>query len=231
MTMNNYRYILLGLFLLFNWGVTPLSAAEGDQPLALNASLADNKYLQENARLLKLAEDNYAQGKYDDAIKYAQEAIKFAQLSDDYVNATDAVAEAQARINWAKSVGAPKRYTQIYEQAEAAFEEAQTAYDSEDWAKAKSAAQRVIAILAEIPDTPVFAAQYRVKNWVPLKDCLWNIAAKPEIYEDPFQWRRIYNANKSKLPNPDNPDLVLPGTLLDIPSIKGEFRTGVLEGD
>jgi nucleoid-associated protein YgaU len=231
MTMNKYYYILLGLFLLFNVGIIPLSATEGDQPLALNASLTDNKYLQENARLIKLADTHYAEGKYDDAIKYAQEAMKFAQLSDDYVNASDAVAAAQIRIDWAKSVGAPKRHAEIYERAEAAFDEAQSAYAGEDWGKAKSAAERVIAILAEIPDTPVFAAQYRVKNWVPLKDCLWNIAAKPEIYDDPFQWRHIYNANKSKLPKSDNPNLLLPGTLLDIPSIKGEFRAGVLEGD
>jgi nucleoid-associated protein YgaU len=230
MTMNKCYFILLGLVLLFSRGIT-LSAAEGDQPLAINVSLADNKYLQENARLIKLAEDSYAQGKYDDAIKFAKEAIKFAQLSDDFVNATDAVAAAQARIDWAKSVGAPKRHAEIYEKAEAAFEEAQTAYTSENWGAANSAAQRVIAILAEIPDSPVFAAQYRVKNWVPLKDCLWNIAAKPEVYDDPFQWRHIYNANKSKLPDPNNPDLVLAGTLLDIPSIKGEFRAGILEGD
>jgi tetratricopeptide (TPR) repeat protein len=228
--MNKYRYILVGLFLLFSQVVT-LSAAEGDPSLAINASHTDNKYLQENARLIKLAEDSYVQGKYDDAIKFAQEAMKFAQLSDDYVNATDAVAAAQIRIDWAKSVGAPKRHAEIYEKAAAAFDEAQTAYADEDWNKAKSAAERVIAILAEIPDTPVFAAQYRVKNWVPMKDCLWNIAAKPEIYDDPFQWRHIYNANKSKLPKSDNPDLVLPGTLLDIPSIKGEFRAGILEGD
>jgi nucleoid-associated protein YgaU len=228
MKMNKYCYILLVLFLM---GITSLSAVEGDQPLALNASHSDNKYLQENARLIKLADESYAQGKYDDAIKYAQEAIKFAQLSDDYVNATDTVASAQIRIDWAKSVGAPKRHAEIYERAEAAFAEAKDAYSSEDWGKAKSAAERVIAILAELPDTPVFAAQYRVKNWVPMRDCLWNIAAKPEIYDDPFQWRHIYNANKSKFPKSDNPDLLLPGTLLDIPSIKGEFRAGILEGD
>ena len=229
--MNKYNYILLGLLLFFNLGIIPLSAAEGDQLLVLNASHTDNKYLQENAKLIKLAEDSYAQGKYDDAINYAQEAVKFAQLSDDYVNATDAVAAAQIRIDWAKSVGAPKRHAEIFERATAAFDEAHSAYATEDWGKAKSAAERVIAILSELPDTPVFAAQYRVKNWIPLKDCLWNIAAKPEIYDDPFQWRHIYNANKSKLPKPNNPDLVLPGTLLDIPSIKGEYRAGVLEGD
>jgi nucleoid-associated protein YgaU len=29
----------------------------------------------------------------------------------------------------------------------------------------------------------------------------------PFIYNDPWQWRLIYEANKSQLPQPDNPDI------------------------
>jgi hypothetical protein len=40
-----------------------------------------------------------------------------------------------------------------------------------------------------------------------------------KFYRDEMQWRRIYNFrnNKSLLPNPDNPDLILPGIRLQIP--------------
>jgi nucleoid-associated protein YgaU len=229
--MNKFKYILLGIFLL-NQGIMQLSAAEGDPPEP-GASLADNQYLIENARLLKLAGDNYTQGKYDDAINYAQESIKYALLSDEYVSAMDAIEAAQARMDWAKTTGVQRRYAQIYEQAEAAFAETLDAQSREVWGEAKEAALRVISILSELPDTPtpVLAAQYRVRNWNPRRDCLWNIAARPEVYGDPFQWRRIYNANKSKLPNPDNPNLILSGTVLDIPSIRGEVRSGILESD
>jgi hypothetical protein len=236
--MNKFKYILLGIFLL-NQGIMQLSAAEGDlpEPGALppepGASLADNQYLIENARLLKLAGDNYTQGKYDDAINYAQESIKYALLSDEYVSAMDAIEAAQARMDWAKTTGVQRRYAEIYEQAEVAFAEAQDAQSREVWGETKEAALRVISILSELPDTPVpvLAAQYRVRNWNPLRDCLWNIAARPEVYGDPFQWRHIYNANKNKLPNPNNPNLILSGTVLDIPSIKGEVRSGVLESE
>jgi nucleoid-associated protein YgaU len=34
-------------------------------------------------------------------------------------------------------------------------------------------------------------------------DCLWNIAKKDYIYNDPFQWPRIYEANKDKIKDPD----------------------------
>ncbi|MCK4772920.1 MAG: LysM peptidoglycan-binding domain-containing protein [Candidatus Latescibacteria bacterium] len=34
-------------------------------------------------------------------------------------------------------------------------------------------------------------------------DCLWNIAKKDFIYNDPFKWPRIYEANKDKIKDPD----------------------------
>lgn len=69
-------------------------------------------------------------------------------------------------------------------------------------------------------------ATYTVRTWASSRDCFWVIAAYPWVYGDPEKWRLLYNANKSKLPKPDNPDLLLPGTVLDIPSIRGETRQG-----
>jgi nucleoid-associated protein YgaU len=69
-------------------------------------------------------------------------------------------------------------------------------------------------------------ATYTVRPWAVSKDCFWNIAGFPWVYGDPHQWRLLYNANKSKLPDPNNPDSLEPGTVLDIPSIKGELRQG-----
>ncbi len=34
-------------------------------------------------------------------------------------------------------------------------------------------------------------------------DCLWNIAKKDYIYNDPFKWPQIYEANKDKIKDPD----------------------------
>ena len=70
-------------------------------------------------------------------------------------------------------------------------------------------------------------AQYTVRPWEAVKDCLWNIASRPWVYNDAQQWRRLYDANKSKMPEPDNPDLIKPGMVLDIPSIRGEVRQGM----
>ena len=229
-------FVALALILLFSTGIV-LHAAEGDiQERGYVNLLLNNPYLLENARLLALAEAAYAEGKYDDAIRFATEAILYAERSDAYVSsqalskeANDIITQAEARLAWARNIGAPRRFAEIYGSAEAAYAEALDARSREDWSQAKTSALRVLALLETLPGERVLPAQYRVKTWVRWKDCLWNIAAKPEIYGNPWMWRHIYNANRDKLPQPNNPDLIHPGMVLTIPSIRGEVRAGILE--
>jgi nucleoid-associated protein YgaU len=70
-------------------------------------------------------------------------------------------------------------------------------------------------------------AQYTVRSWSVYRDCFWNIAGRPWVYGDSRKWRILYDANRTKLPEPGNPDLILPGMILDIPSIQGETRRGM----
>ncbi|MDR0569122.1 MAG: hypothetical protein LBG87_07955 [Spirochaetaceae bacterium] len=72
-----------------------------------------------------------------------------------------------------------------------------------------------------------FASQYRVQVWEASSDCLWNIAGKPWVYGNPNKWMELYRANIAKLPNPQNPHLIPPNLVLDIPSISGEARQGL----
>ncbi len=58
---------------------------------------------------------------------------------------------------------------------------------------------------------------YTVGTWAEDKDCLWNISGKMEIYGDPFQWPKIWQANTDKV---RNPDIIFPGQVLMIP-VKG----------
>jgi hypothetical protein len=75
-------------------------------------------------------------------------------------------------------------------------------------------------------------AQYTVRLWKETGDCFTAISAMPFIYGDSKQWRALYEANKHKLPRPNNPNLIYPGTVLDIPSLKGEERSGMwVHGD
>jgi nucleoid-associated protein YgaU len=67
---------------------------------------------------------------------------------------------------------------------------------------------------------------YTVRTWNVERDCFWTIASYPFVYGDSYQWRRLYEANKSKLVDPENPNRLEKGTVLSIPSIRGESREG-----
>ena len=63
-----------------------------------------------------------------------------------------------------------------------------------------------------VPPTPPNTT-YTVGTWAKDRDCLWNIAKKPEIYNDPFAWPKIWRANMDKI---HNPDVIRPGWQLSI---------------
>jgi len=69
--------------------------------------------------------------------------------------------------------------------------------------------------------------QYTVRPWSSTGDSLSAIAGYPWVYGDPEQWRRLYEANRSAMPDPNNPHLIIPGMILQIPSIRGETRQGM----
>ncbi|MDR1301230.1 MAG: LysM peptidoglycan-binding domain-containing protein [Treponema sp.] len=52
-------------------------------------------------------------------------------------------------------------------------------------------------------------------------DTYWTIANR--LYGDSHQWKYVYEANKKKMRHPDNPNLIFPGMVLDIPDIPRDF--------
>jgi nucleoid-associated protein YgaU len=83
-------------------------------------------------------------------------------------------------------------------------------------------------VKANLPDKPM---AYTVREIPGRRDCLWRIAEYQEIYGDPYQWPKLYRANKSGIDagyeryvrNVEAPkysraqDLIFPGQVLDIP--------------
>jgi nucleoid-associated protein YgaU len=223
------------------------------------ASLRNNRYYMESLRLTDLAQESYEFGDYDGSTRYAEEALRYAQLSDEYValqlkikEADDAIATAKSRIDWAAQTGAAQKNPEEYGAAEEAYGEATACREEEAWDDAIAAAARVVDLLAYIdgsapavaktpvPATPppaspearaLLPARYTVRPWAVSKDCFWNIAGRPWVYGDPYKWRLLYNANKAKLPDPNNPDLIEPDMVLDIPSVQGESREGAWDAD
>ncbi|MCB1165162.1 MAG: LysM peptidoglycan-binding domain-containing protein [Leptospiraceae bacterium] len=58
---------------------------------------------------------------------------------------------------------------------------------------------------------------YKVQNRRPA-DTLWRISGLRQNYGNPFLWKRIYEANKDKI---KNPNLIFPGQVFDIPPKTG----------
>ena len=238
--MNRFFVAVTIVVLLFG----PLAqavAAAGDENVP--ASIRNNKYFVESVRLTKLAQQAFDEGEYDASTQYSEEAVRYAYLSDEFVRlqlkikeADDAIASARKRLDYAASVNAASRYPAEYSLSQTAYNDARAFRAAEKWDDAIAAANRVLSLLAHIGGetyTPAatgsaqLPAQYTVRLWSAFKDCLWNIAGRPWVYNDPYQWKRLYDANKSKMPKPNDPDLIEPGMVLDIPSIRGETRQGM----
>ncbi|MFP3040982.1 LysM peptidoglycan-binding domain-containing protein [Treponema primitia] len=247
------KRIVLFSLILFAWGFSTVFSQQ------VPADVRNNRYYLESVRLTQLAQESYSYGDFDVSANYADEALRYAQLSDEYValqlkikETDDAITAAKNRIAWAVSVDAPRAYPEEYGKSEQAYNEAISFRGEESWDEAIAAALRVIDALAYITSpTPVPAvvaappvviapapsgksvlpARYTVRSWASSKDCLWNIAGRSWAYGDPHKWRLIYNANKAKFPKPDNPNIIEPGMILDIPSVQGESREGLWDAN
>ncbi len=56
---------------------------------------------------------------------------------------------------------------------------------------------------------------YTVGTWAKDRDCLWNIAKKPTIYDNAFLWPKIWQGNRDQI---KNPDIIYKGQKLRVPS-------------
>jgi len=227
-------------------GATAEAGAPAEQAAAANLIL-NNPYFQKSVQLKEQANEAFEEGDYEASTAYAKEAAEYAQRSDDYVYmrlAEAAFARAQSRYTWAVSIGASRRYPAEYKTASAAYNEAVNARKAENWGITLTASNRVLMALANAKGTggdpgPVaepirpaatkgaLPAQYTVRHWIETGDCFSAIAGWAWVYGDPHQWRKLYEANRNKLPQPNNPNLILPGMILEIPSLKGETRSGM----
>jgi len=125
--------------------------------LAIPEDIRNNPYLYESLRLNNLARLAYAEQDYDASIIYAEEAIRYADLSDEYVllrlkimEADMAIYNARQWLDYAASVDAAIKYPSEYNRAQTAYRDAQSYNLSESWDNAIAAANRVIEALSII---------------------------------------------------------------------------------
>ena len=209
-------------------------------------SLLDNPDFKKAEDLQAKAQGALQAGDYDQAAAYAAQAKDSAKRSEDYVNmmvlkyqANGWIKTAQNRLVDAREMGAEERYPEEWKQASEEFANAQLTFKGAKYEESIEHSKNVIAWLQDIKpaegeekpyvaeaEVPVFPKYYVVRLIPADRDCFNKIAGYPFVYNDKYKWRGLYEANKEKLRQPNNPHLINPGQVFIIPSISGEKREG-----
>jgi nucleoid-associated protein YgaU len=221
----------------------------GISAVALSAqSLLDNDFYKQAKDQVAKSEQAMQEGAYDTAASLAAQAKANFAKSDEYVattlmfyRANGWLSQANDRIAYAKSIKADTNYRDAYNTAVTAARGAKVALDAKDYQESIGLSKSALAALANI--APVVAKTppiveptplpqyYTVKLVISRRDCFWRIAGFAFVYNDPWKWRLLYDANKDLLENPSNPDLIEPGQRFIIPSASGEIREGDYDPD
>lgn len=202
------------------------------------ASYTNNTYQKLAKEYTQKAVRALDAGEYALAEEYAQKAKENADLSDQYISSMLAresaqhdVQAAQERLDYVESINGREMYPVAYDAASGAMAQANDAFASEDWEAASSYANQVLDILADVKEITPLPKYYIVRTWAVEKDCFWNISGRSYVYDNPWLWENLYTANKSEIPDPGDPNLILPGMIMEIPSIAGELRDGTYSPD
>jgi nucleoid-associated protein YgaU len=212
--------------------------------VGLNAqSLLDNEFYKKAVLQRQQSEDAYQNGDYDAAAGLAKESKANFEKSDAYVKkmmgfyrANGWLQRAKERFAFVKEVAAAVNFKSALEEASRDIEHAKIMLDAEEYVRSAYLSQAAIEAMKDIPDMMTvdtvegqpapLPASYTVRLIMARRDCFWRIAGYPFVYNDPHQWKTLYEANKELLTNPDNPDLIEPGQVFTIPSLQGEAREG-----
>jgi hypothetical protein len=199
-------------------------------------TLLDNSYYTTGTELLNQAKDAFEAGDYDQAADLAAQAEEYFSQSDAYVEkmvlyqeAQTAIADAEAIYGEARKNGADKNFPDAFADAGKNLDAAREAMVREEYDVAIKFARAVGDFLAVAKAGLPLPATYKVILNKKIRDCLWRISAMAAVYGDALQWEKLYEANRKRLVDPNNPDLILPGQVLSIPSLYGEKRSGLYD--
>jgi nucleoid-associated protein YgaU len=201
--------------------------------VAFAASYMNNTYQKLADEYTRKAQSAFNAGLYDQAVDYSQKAEENAALSKAYIEKMIARSDAdrqmkiaQDKIDWATEIHADRNFPMAYSAGKTAMDNARNSYAAEDYKSASGFAGQVLAALEGVREITPLPQFYIVRPWADTKDCYWNISGRPYVYNNPLLWENLYQENKKAMPRPDDPNLILPGMKIKIPSLTGEFREG-----
>jgi len=204
--------------------------------LSWSQSLQDNEFYVKMVELRDLSLEAFEEGDYAEAKRLALEAQSYSERSEAWIQERLAAFRARAGLNQLKNLldqvagwGAESEYPEAFAEGTNYYNKAYDEFhNDENYAQSFKTSRSGMEVLSRITGmADAEAPAYYVVRLLPGNtDCLWNISGYDFIYNDPSKWRVIYDANKSAMPETDNPHLILPGMILEIPSMSGRTRSG-----
>ncbi len=214
--------------------------------LALSALAAqnflDNPYQKAGREYEQQARASMDAGEYEEAARLADQATEEYRKSREYADmmtlkfrAANAINLAERRIAEVATAPGGSNYKAEIAEAKGLVAEAKALFAKESWEESRSKALQAIDALNKITGVKTAPKDasgktlprfYTVVARPSNTDCFWNIAKMKAVYNNPVLWPLLWKANKDKLRDPENPNLLHPGTVLEIPSAKGETREG-----
>lgn len=206
-----------------------LSNAMADQYLAAG----DSNHVSVSANIAA-AKDAMTGDRFAQAEEQATQAIQ--KLNDLRMAATARRTFEKAQVRMEAFLKKNPKPNVDLEVAVRNLSSAKIALDQAKYADSINLSERVLAyldraendqeLLAVTVKSNALPAYYKVRLLPQNRDCFWNIAKYSFAYKDPFKWPSIYQANRSLLQDPNNPNLIQPGMRFVLPSLGGETREG-----
>lgn len=204
-------------------------------------SFLENEFQRKGREYEREANTALADGDYEKAAEFAELASIEYRKSREYADAqllmyraANAISLAEAEIAALERTPRVTTHAAELARAKSVLAEAKNLYSARNWTDSRAKALQALELARAIPRFTSDASVTLPRYYVVVRrdsnhDCFWNIAKMPEVYNNPFLWPRLYQANKTKLRDPENPNLIFPGMIVEIPAVRGETREGTYE--
>ncbi len=205
-------------------------------------NLLDNEDYRRAVDLQRMAEEAYNDGEYDQAAEYSAEAEEYFERSVETAmrlregyRAENYRSRNERRLTRARDRDFHNLFPDEFDEAQDLYDEGREYLEADEYADSIERFRDSIAKLDDIDalyaEKDVLPRYYTVRLIPERRDSFWRIAEYEFVYDDPWEWPRLYERNKDILRDPDNPHLIHPGQRFEIPEREGEVREGEWDPD